>query len=276
MNFKAKALVAAVALASLSGVAEAKWLAGVQEDGFTGGGEILLLAWDENRSVSVIQDLGGSYVEFWDNLDSTSYSFNETLDPLFGSTFAESAVGDVRYSLVSLNTGLNTVDEFNEPARFSNGLMVTTNAAAPGLDRISGGEWNVAINKIQGNTTTKLGDNASTFADNNAYFGDATTTPYAGDKQVWGRNILTSSAFDTSATSEESLYFWAFTKGMEAADANVGLLPAQDLKAAGQWTLDLSGNSITYASAAVPLPAAVWLFASGLLGLGAVSRRKNA
>lgn len=275
MNFKAKALTAAVALASLSGIAEAKWLAGVQEDGFTGGGEILLLAWDENRNVSVMQDLGGSYVEFWDNFDNTAYTFNETLDPLFGSTFADSAAGDVRYSLVSLNTGLNTVDEFNEPARFSNGLMVTTNADAPTLTRTAGARFDSAINKIQGNTTAAMGD-SSTFADNNAYFGDATTAPYAGGNGVWGRNLLTSSTFDTSTTSEESLYFWAFTKGMEASDATVGLLPAQDLKAAGQWTLDLSGNSIAYASAAVPLPAAVWLFASGLLGLGAVSRRKNA
>lgn len=276
MNFKAKALTAAVALASLSGVAEAKWLAGVQPDGFTGDGEILLLAWDENRNVSVIQDLGGSYVEFWDNFDNTAYTFNETLDPLFGSTFAASAVGDVRYSLVALNTGLNTVDEYNEPGRFSNGLMVTTNAAAPTLTRTAGGRFDVAINNTQGSTTTALADNASTFADNNAYFGDATTGPYAGGDGVWGRNILTAATFDSSTTSEESLYFWAFTKGMEVADADVGLLPAQDLKAAGQWTLDLSGNSITYASAAVPLPAAVWLFASGLLGLGAVSRRKNA
>lgn len=276
MNFKAKALTAAVAMATLSGVAEAKWLAGVEADGFTGGGEILLLAWDESRNVSVIQDLGGSYIEFWDNFDNTAYTFNETLDPLFASTFAGSAVGDVRYSLVALNTGLDTVDEWNEPARFSNGLMVTTNVAAPTLSRISAGEFDSSVNKIQGGTTTALADNSSTYVDNNAYYGDASVGPYAGDNGVWGRQILTESKFDTSATSEESLYFWAFTKGMLVPDATIGQLPAQDLKAAGQWTLDLSGGSISYAAAAVPLPAAVWLFASGLLGLGAISRRKNA
>ncbi|MBL4608487.1 MAG: VPLPA-CTERM sorting domain-containing protein [Pseudomonadales bacterium] len=274
MNFKAKVLTAAVALASMSGVAEAKWLAGLQEDGFTGGGEILLLAWDETRNVSVIQDLGGDYIEFWDNFNNTAYTFNETLDPLFGSTFAASAQGDVRYSLVSLNTGLNTVDEWNEPARFSNGIMVTSNAAAPTLERRPAGSYDQSKNNIQNGTVIEISDHSSTFADNNAYFGDATTAPYAGSDFVWGRNIGTATLFDTSATSDESMYFWAFTQKMEVADANVGLLPAQDLKAAGQWSLDLANNTIAYS--AVPLPAALWLFVSGLLGLGAVSRRKNA
>jgi hypothetical protein len=42
---------------------------------------------------------------------------------------------------------------------------------------------------------------------------------------------------------------------------------------AGKWTL--SGNTLAYNVAAVPLPAAVWMFGAGLMGLLGLNRRKS-
>ena len=42
------------------------------------------------------------------------------------------------------------------------------------------------------------------------------------------------------------------------------------------WHLNTASGELTYGVSAVPVPAAVWLFGSGLLGLVGVARRRNA
>jgi hypothetical protein len=70
-----------------------------------------------------------------------------------------------------------------------------------------------------------------------------------------------------------ALDFWAFTTS-GTSDSNVNL--AINRYTGGQWLLGATGDlTYTVAASAVPLPAAVWLLGSGLLGLGTVARRRR-
>ena len=119
-----------------------------------------------------------------------------------------------------------------------------------------------------GNTTV-IGGTAA-----DPLFKTVTAGSYAGNNNVFGENAFTLQgqawmATKTAATSGESLY--AYKMGMKI---DGGL--ANDFQAsAGVWTFDATSGSLTYA-APVPLPAAVWMFASGLLGMAGVARRKKA
>lgn len=258
---KVKALAAAVALTAVAGTAQAGWDDGKTNTTFLGDGEFMLLAWDEVQNVSVIQDLGGSYVDFFNNNFSTGAEVSYQLDSLFDSTFATSNAANIRYSVIARNDGIEGVDGYNEPASAINGLMVTSNASAPTVDRSF--VYGNMMNKIDGPLVNAIADNSDT-AINNAYYGDTSVGPYAGSNDVYGRNIGQSVTFDTSAASTDSLYFWALMS--QAAGG-------EDLQAGGIWTLNLEAGELKYA--AVPVPAAVWLFASGLAGLGAIARRKK-
>jgi len=67
-----------------------------------------------------------------------------------------------------------------------------------------------------------------------------------------------------------SLGFYHEGTGLnQAQDALIGTTEAFT----GKWTL--SGNTLAYAATAVPLPAAVWLFGAGLMGLLGLNRRKS-
>lgn len=257
---KLKALAAAVALTAVAGTAQAGWNAG-EVAPFTpndGNGELLFLAWDEAKNVSVIQDLGTSYTDFLNNSLTGTTSRTYGLDSLF-DIFADkgSDAADIRYSVVALNDP-STLSPALQPDA---GFMVTSNAAAPSVDLFG---FNQVFSKLRSGTDTAL-DDSSANSENNAYLGDVAENeePYAGANSVYGRNILNAVSFDTTAASNESLYMWAINENDLTATQSTGF-----------WNFNLGQGTLTYS--AVPVPAAVWLFASGLLGLGAISRRKKA
>jgi hypothetical protein len=76
------------------------------------------------------------------------------------------------------------------------------------------------------------------------------------------------------------LNFLKLTNVSESLNGNGELLLSGDLKLTGLWATLMGANTNTVvgtfnlAPAAVPVPAAVWMFGSGLLGLLGVSRRK--
>lgn len=261
---KLKALAAAVALMSTASVANAAWMDGI-DDNLYADGELLLVAFDDVRKVSVVQDLGGSYVEFYNNLSSSSFNKSFTLDPLFASTFASSAASNIQWSIYA--------NSF-EPDGFGStqntpGFLVTTNAANP---EVGMGQFDAHQNSISGllslNVNGALPNGlAGNYAENGAFYGDAANSLYAGTDAFYGNNLVfTTPNFNVTGLSNETLMFWAFME--ETVTGN-----GADLKFNGYWTLDIANDSVSYS--AVPVPAAIWLLASGLLGLGAVSRRRK-
>lgn len=268
---KFKALAAAVALLSTATVAQAEWHDGNDDATATGNGELLLVAFDDVRKVSVVQDLGGSYVEFFNNFNS-AYNFSSNLDPLFASTFAGSNAADIQWSVYANNYGYADAEGYNEPARFSQGFMVTSNSTNVTIDRSIGNDFSHQ-DKISGALTVAVNSQLSGDGDysaNDAFYGDAANGQYAGAQAYYGSDLLATVTFNVTGLSTESLYFW----NLLTSQASNGELAGADIKALGQWNLDLAGGTVSYS--AVPVPAAVWLLASGLLGLGAVSRRRKA
>lgn len=264
MNFKKNALsvLTAAALAGTVGTAQAFWQDGEADDN-VGNGEFLLVAYDDVAKVSVIQDLGGSYVDFFSNEFTTpTNTFSVALDPLFDTTFTNP--NDVVFSVLAVNNG----NPFLNPNAGTSGLMVTSGVANPTMTTIEYNGFNSWINAILSPNINGADDPADQGL-NLAYFGDSNNGAYAGTNHYYGANAGQMVSFNVVGSATDSLMMYNF------ATSDEGQSP---VAAGGLWSLDLTGGSISYAALApVPLPAAVWLFLSGLLGFGAVARRgKNA
>jgi len=125
------------------------------------------------------------------------------------------------------------------------------------------------------NTSTgQIGLSGAWLLDNVSHTG--TTTPYdfslVKTAGVW--NIRT---YDTTFMYQN---FLTLTNVSESLNGNGELLLSGDLKwATGLWaSLALADTSVVVGKfnlAPVPVPAAVWMFGSGLLGLFGVARRKS-
>ncbi len=71
--------------------------------------------------------------------------------------------------------------------------------------------------------------------------------------------------FLTSANFENTIYW-----------GGISSITVNDVPLTNYQLISASGADYRYATAPVPLPAAVWLFGSGLLGLIGIARRKKA
>lgn len=114
--------------------------------------------------------------------------------------------------------------------------------------------------------------NLSTFADDR----DA---PFRGQYRnanaIWG-SWNPAQQFEGGYGEAESAKFWLaefFFFWDEVSDPEgLAIISRNNVTELGKWTL--AGNSLTFTP--VPVPAAVWMFGTGLLGLLGVSRRKAA
>lgn len=257
---KKSLLALAVSLAAASG-AHAAWDNG-SVDGFFGNGELLLAVWDVNtgHKVSVAQDLGDRFNDFDANLTNASFSKSYTLDASAFSVFATSNTADLRYSIIAISNG-----QFNPVVQQ---VMVTTNAANPAPNSSDIG--NVINASVA--TATKVNKTDVNYALNKAVVGTPGTNDWLGDNGVYGTQFTAQSLpFNITATVGTSLSFYEFN--------SPDLSGVADVKAVGQWSLNLASGTLTYAAPsapAVPVPGAAWLMGSALLGLGSIARRRAA
>ncbi len=258
---KKSLLALAVSLAAASG-AHAAWDQGGQVDPFFGSGELLLAVWDSSDShkVSVAQDLGTQASLFDANMANTGFSLSYTLDASAFSVFATSNASDLHWAVIGINNGaFNTVP---------NQVFVTTNAANPTPNSSDIG------NVVNASVSAAYYVNKSDldYSTNKATVGSPATNDWLGDNAVFGNQFTAQSfPFLITAGVGESLAFYEFN--------SPDLTGVADVKAAGQWSIDLASGTLSYAAQTtptVPVPGAVWLMGSALLGLGSVARRRAA
>lgn len=96
---------------------------------------------------------------------------------------------------------------------------------------------------------------------------------YAGT-QLWGDQLGGGLPVNAYGLVGTALQFY-FLQGVTDIGEIVNAALYQNANGVGQWLLS-AGGQLTYSISAIPLPAAVWLLLSGLVGLGAVARRKRA
>ena len=243
-------VIAAAAALAIAGTANAAINPG-SENG--AGGELILSVWDSASSTSYTLDLGVMTSDF--NGEGT-YVFDLTADQNWGTFTA--GIESMTWDVVGSDRAAG--------APSTNGLMTT---ARTGTDSSVTGIEAAGYNTLQTNIelyTQTLDGTETDFATNNSYF--LSGADYAGSTGTWG-SFAGNVSFATAAYGE-SMEFWNLTTDGYAHRGQVFPIAAHE-KLAGTWTL--ADNKLVYT--AVPVPAAVWLFGSSLIGLVGVARRRK-
>jgi hypothetical protein len=262
---KIKLITAAVVLAA-AGNASAAILSPIETNGGGGGlSEAVFSIWDPTTSQSYAIDLGTTWQVFRDNLSNASYTVSYDIDTSAGSVYDMAVGGSNTANLlwnVSVANGQN--GDYSNFEDF--GVIGTSNLG----NDINSAALTVAINAHDMYATALRGTTSPVNNDpsiNDEYFGTVANGAYAGNTGLWGTSWATNGATNNAAAYGTDLDFYYFQTGGFSPDPIV-------TKAAGSWSFD--GAALTYgAPSAVPVPAAAWLFGSGLLGLVGIARRKR-
>ena len=272
MKISMKILAASVALASLgmSGAANAT----IQMTNATTPGELFMTAWDQAGQQSYSRDLGIMQPDFLTNPSRTlTYNLNTLDTSLPDANWAKFiSTGSKGVGVVYTVTGANL--NYISPGTTTLGYGFVTTSPSAKVDFYpstgafselgnSGGGINYFAqdsNAAAGQTT----QDAASVAQNNSSFSVIGDTGYFG-KSTW--NINDGDKFLTIGNIDHSVAFYSALMQSDYSTTKVTTLP-------NVWKLTKAGD-LTYAPSAVPVPAALWLFGSGLLGLVSIGRRRK-
>ncbi len=241
---KVKALIAA-GLFALAGNANA-----LLDNSFTGNAELLLNVYDPVNNLAYSQDLGVTFDQFLAGMSDPSYALSFNL----GDT---SFLGDS-----GLTWGISAVNaSFND--------LATTGA----LSTLAAGSAQVPVDStINANLQTRYAGLVSSLNNQNGAAGDlnySTDTSIAGSIGEYNDGFSGVLAVDnaTAVDQEMSMFFFAVFDPVTFGQGPI-------VESAATWVLDLTAGTLDYNP--IPVPAAIWFLASGLIGLGAISRRRKA
>jgi len=257
----AMALVATGAQARIAGVK----LTGFEND--PRGSELFLSVYNPDAQISYAMDLGIRHADFLDNPQAMNHSINTDA---FSQFMAATSPGDrVIYNIASAHNSFVDFDSVN----YLGILMTSKNEIAVGpfggfsessttLDQHID-QLNARSGELTG-TNQQVGDKAVNL-DSYSAPGQSGYFP-----TTWGSNIGNSFSGNLSSSAGESTGFWWWGFDM---DPNTFELTEKAVYL-GDWNFSIENGSASLNFAPVPVPAAVWFFGTGLMGLIAAKRRK--
>ncbi len=244
--------------------------------------------------------LTGLYVSIWDTasqhseLVNLSYQYSDLL-PSTGNLTPNSATGayvtaanptGAAGSVLQLNFGVlpSFASTFGTPGSSTSYMVLAANAQS-GVDFTGTPAQAATLTSASlGTLATNAGAEVANWEQAGPQIagsgtaidltGTATYSSIAGPNSS-GSNGL--SGFNFSGTVGTALDFFNLVPGSKRG--SVALTTYANSQGDGFWFLSSTGD-LTYnvlaSTSPVPLPAAVWLLVSGLAGLGAIGRRRNA
>jgi hypothetical protein len=276
MKAKFKILAVAVAMATGGVLAASTAQAAIVTDSYnlsgigagTGDAELIFSIYDAARAQSLALDMNLTVNQFRNNNASLINTFS-VQDSLLQSFIAGSAnPSQMVWNLGGLsNLGLG-----------SNAGILTTNGNA-------GATINPAVNgPLDGNAlTSAMGSIESYSQANNSAFTlahpnsavSSASGPAGFLGGFWGTNFGGQTLFNNTVTGFGSDQLMSFI-ALGATDvSDLSGTPISNTFA-GKWHINDATGTVSYVGvSAVPVPAAIWLFGSGLLGLVGISRRKK-
>lgn len=218
-----------------------------------GGSELLFGAWTTTASYAL--DLGVRWDAFYDG---------EVADGTTWNLAGYNLTGPLQWNV----NGYSNRYAYTSPStsnRSRLGVLTTVVSEQDSATDFSNGNLGSAITNIDAFFKTLNGTDTAT-ATNNAYIvNDNTSVQYVG-KDSYADRAGSQWLFSTSGVDGSTLMLQFI--GLDAAGNT------RTPVTLGSFTL--SGTTLTYNNAPeVPVPAAVWLLGSALVGLGGVARRRN-
>lgn len=261
---KLKLLVAAMTVAVAGNAAAAI------APGSSGNGELFLSVYDTVALTSYTRDLGIDMNTFLTNGSTAGYSLNYAADATLASAFTGfSTNANLLWNVAALDSTGGTIVGGQRYLSTTNASLATIKTTSN--SKLTGGfslvnDYVNAVNGVDVDSTT---NNSSVHAsvDGYSYFGNGFMNNWRGK-----------ASFNSTAAVGQSLGFFALQASSTSGLSGISATQFASADGNATWALGTNGT-LSYnvpAPAAVPVPAAAWLFGSGLIGLVGVSRRKPA
>jgi hypothetical protein len=250
MNMKMKALAAVVAIAAAGSANAAIDMQG------TGNGELFFSIRDNTNLTSYVLDMNVS-MDTWTDV-SQSWAADATL-----TSYLSTGSGNYSWAVMGGDsTGGGAANGIRMLSTAAAGMAATwateKNGGMLGYANIDT-SYLVGVNAVLGTT----GTSAAFVTGDAGYFSTA--------RDTWDNNSPMNAA--SAGLGGTQSFYYATNSGSVTAFAtkNQTISVTEQL---GTWTLATNGD-LNYGVSAVPVPAAVWLLGSALVGLVGVSRRRE-
>lgn len=260
---KLNKIAAAVVLASAAASANAAWTSGGE------GGELIFNVWNDATKTSFSMDLGVLASEAPLGSESLTFQINSNALAHVGGSAA-----DLTWNL----GGISSIPPA-DPALLSGFGVYATGVSLPsgtGANFGNIGGQQASFDQLANVMTTS---GTEIVSGENPVFTMTGEATYAGNDNVFGDTgyqLAGTTFFDTTLSAAEGTSLYAYRVGQSFEGGVPSTVVTESL---GTWSFDASAGTLSYSAGStnpVPVPAAVWMLASGLLGLAGVARRKKA